>query len=338
MAVKYEGWKVPDNIIIVAKDNRQWVDGAWVCEGTPQGYVVSPDNKEMLENALTWAKWTEYNGEYDTKTRRYAEQIDHVGKVCEFVNEGFTLTLLDSAAGSSQGGKLSFWNCKISKDSNEFIIGIASDYLLEILLHNTFVNGVCQTTLSFARCRSGVGMLTKTMPSYQQFLRDEQHRANMKKSKTKKREPGHLYSTLTGGDVYFSTFYRWYEPIYREGSRHSWYPDLIGFKKLSTPIAMYWQPWYDEDFTKKSEYFARSFYLGNSTPARIDSGIVAEIDVTDEEILSSYIDSLITAVCENSCSLSAYKDHIGLSTSKDSYTLPENLRELIKRNGYTIVD
>jgi hypothetical protein len=162
----------------------------------------------------------------------------------------------------------------------------------------------------------------------------------MKKGKTKKREPGHLYSTLTGGDVYFSTFYRWFEPVYKDmGCIYN--KKLIGFKKLSTPVALYWQPWYNEKLSKKSEYFDRSFYLSDSIPARIDSGVVAEIDITDEEILDKHIDKVCTAVSSNggySYTLSAFTDSVGLSTSSDSYEMPERLRKLIIEKGCAVWD
>lgn len=336
----YEGWRVPDKIIIVAKDSRRWDSDKcrYVCDDIPQGYIVYADNKKMLETALDWAKWTEYRGEYNKEAHRYDEQIEHEGKIHEFINDGFTLTLLDSAHGSSQGGKLSFWNCKVSKDDKEFIVGIASDYLLEILLYNDFIKGTCQSTLSFARCKGGVGMMNREMPSYQQFLQDEELRTSMKKGKTKKREPGHLYSTLTGGDVYFSTFYRWYEPVL-ENRGYYYDKRLVGFKKLDVPITVYWQPWYDKDRTKKSEYFDRSFYLSDSIPARTDSGIVAEIDITDEEILDKHINKVINAISPNGgYSMSAFVDSIGLSTSRDSYEMPDRLRKLIIEKGYKVFD
>ena len=327
----YEGWRVPSNIIIVAKDCRVWKNGKYVADGTPQGYVVEPNNKSMLESALNWAKWTEYQGEYNKETRRYEKQIEHVGKVYEFVNEGFTLAILDSANGSSQGGQLSFWNCLISKDDKEFVIGIASDYLLEILLHNDFKNGVCQSTLSFARCKGGVGMMNKAMPSYQQFLQDEQHRVAMKKGKTKKREPGHLYSTLTGGNVYFTTFYIWYEPVYRDAARR-WSADLIGFKKLDKPLVRYWQPTYDKEFTKKSEYISGYFWLDDNTPARTDSGIVAEIDISDEELFEKIINRFFPA--EGSSTY--FVNYVGIGLSNTEYTMPEAMHKFITDRGYKV--
>lgn len=338
MATDYKGWKVPKEIIIVAKECRVWDRsvGRYITEDTYQGYVVDPDNKEMLQNAHGWAKWTEYVQPYDPETRTYKEVIEHEGVEHRFTNEGFTLELLDSADGSSQGGKLSFWNCKISKDDKEFIIGIASDYLLEILRYNDFKQGICQSTLSFARCKGGVGMMNKEMPSYQQFLKDEELRATMSKGKTKKREPGHLYSTLTGGDVYFSTFYRWYEPVYKD-HRYLYGRDLIGYKKLDKPIVQYWQPLYDERFTKKSEYLNKHFYLSDSTPARTDSGIVAEIDISDEEALETELTKLFAAD-NNRYSPSAFWQFVGLSTNNDSYVMPEYVKQWITSRGCNVWD
>lgn len=329
----YKGWYVPETVIIVAKEVRNWLNGEYVSTGQYQGYVVDANNKDMLASAHSWAKWTEYIKPYNQETRTYANVIEHSGIEYTFTNEDFTLELLDSANSSSQGGKLSFWNCKISKDGHEFIIGIASDYLLEILLYNDFVKGVCQESLSFARCKGGVGMTTKDMPIYQQFLADEEKRAANKKGKTKKRIPGHLYSTLTSGDVYFSTFYRWYEPVYTESSWR-YVKTLTGFRKLDKPVACYWQPLYDEKLTKKSEYFNKYFYFDKNTPARTDSGIVAEIDISDEELLEKcFADKFKDGASEY-----AFEYLVGISTDSCSYEMPEWMRMFLLNRRYFVSD
>ncbi len=331
----YKGWYVPEDVIIVAKEMRDWQNGEYIITGKYQGYVVDANNKDMLASAHHWAKWTEYVQPYDKETHTYKEVIEHEGVEHQFINEGFTLELLDSANSSSQGGKLSFWNCKISKDDKEFIIGIASDYLLEILLHNNFVNGVCQAPLSFARCKGGVGMMNKEMPSYQQFLKDEELRTTMSRGKTKKRVPGHLYSTLTGGDVYFSTFYCWYEPVYQPDRYYSYRANFVGFKKLETPTVHYWQPSYNKEFTKKSEYVSKYLYLDDKIPARTDSGQVAEIDITDEEVLQLWAEK---AYADDANTTAVTYTTVGLSTSKDSYTLPDSIRQWITSRGYQVWD
>ena len=336
MSKQYEGWRVPEEIIIVAKDCSRWVDGHRTT-GELQGYIVDPNNKTMLENALGWARWTERIGSYDTKTRSYEQEIEHEGVQYKFKNEGFRLELLECANGSSQGGKLSFWNCKVSKDNREFIVGIASEYLLEIMLHNDFKNGVCQSTLSFARCKGGVGMMNKSMPSYQQFLRDEERRATVSKGKTKKRIPGHLYSTLTGGDVHFTTFYKWYTPVYCD-TPYAWPPrKLLGFKKLNTPEVVYWEPLYDESLTKKSEYLKKyNVYFSKTLPARTDSGVVAEIDISDEEVLDTYIKKNLVE-CIDQYTFECFEHVIGLSLSPDTYELPDWIGQLIIDKGYKLL-
>jgi hypothetical protein len=336
----YKGWKVPNEIIIVAKTCRQWNKELRQYEGsdTYQGYVVDPSSADMLASAHNWAAWTEYRGEYDKTTRRYEEQIEHVGVEHRFANEGFTLELLDSADGSRQGGKLSFWNCKISKDDKEFIVGIASDYLLEILKYNDFKRGVCQATLSFARCKGGVGMLNKEMPSYQQYLKDEELRATLSKGKTKKRIPGHLYSTLTGGNVFLSTFYCWYEPVYKKDP-HRYYNDtLLGFKRLDKPAEVYWQPWYDSTLKTKSAYLKRGYGFGldDKVPARTDSGPAVELDISDEEVINVQLRDRLSD--DNMYGLTYCTYLIGLATTKDSYELPDWVRQWVTSRGYTIWD
>lgn len=331
MATDYKGWRVPEEVIIVAKECRVWDTelGKYSTNSQYQGYVVDANNKDMLESAHNWAKWTEYGPHYKNDEGKwiYEYQIEHVGVEHRFKNEGFTLELLDSANGSSQGGKLSFWNCKISKDDKEFIIGIASDFLLEILLHNDFLKGKCQTTLSFARCKGGVGMMNKEMPIYQQFLADEEKRNTVKKNKTKKREIGHLYSTLTGGNVYFGKFYRWYEPVY-ESRGYFYDKKLVGFKRLAEPVTIYWEPLYDSSYTKMSEYAERSLYWSKSTPARVGGGQVVEIDMTLDEALDKCLNKLF-----NTDSPSYWCDnYVGISTSDKEYVLPDFIKEYLTTN------
>ena len=176
--------------------------------------------------------------------------------------------------------------------------------------------------------------MNKEMPSYQQFLKDEELRATLSKGKTKKRAPGHLYSTLTGGDVYFSTFYCWYEPVY-EKAYNRYYDTFTGFRKLATPKVYYWQPAYNKEFTKKSEYLSKYLYLDDKIPARTDCGLVAEIDITDEDVLRNYEER--TFVDDASTTAVTYTT-VGLSTSKESYILPDHIRQWIISRGYKVLD
>jgi hypothetical protein len=171
-------------------------------------------------------------------------------------------------------------------------------------------------------------MTTKDMPIYQQFLADEEKRNKVKKCKTKKREIGHLYSTLTGGNVYFGKFYKWYEPVYDD---HGYYYDkkLVGFKRLVEPITIYWEPWYDNRYTKLSEYAEKSFYWSKSVAARADDGKVVEIDMTLDEALDKCLTRYFKTP-ENPASWCT--NYVGISTSDKEYVMPDFIKEYLTAN------
>ena len=96
----YQGIKIYKRLIIVKNKKGQ-------------GYIVEEGNKSSLETAERWASWGEY-----------------VGTSFTYDNGNFDFELLDAAGGSNQGGKLSFWNCKITApDNEEFIVGINSEII-----------------------------------------------------------------------------------------------------------------------------------------------------------------------------------------------------------------
>ena len=133
MTEKYEGWNLYDKVIIVGKARTVWNREKYCWEtqeGIQQGYLVDPKNKKQLENAERWAETVRY--EYNKELGR-SEAVETVkGTVDTFDNDGFEIELLESADGSSQGGKLSFWNCKISKAGKTWIVGINADLLLSL--------------------------------------------------------------------------------------------------------------------------------------------------------------------------------------------------------------
>lgn len=339
---EYVGWKLFDKVAIIAKEEpidkeryqNMWYYGRYTI---PQAYICDASDKKMISSGSGWAKWTEYFYEEDGRTRK--DTLEHQPVITILDNKDFTLEVLDSANGSSQGGKLSFWNCKITKDNQSWAVGINSDYLLEIIKYNNFVNGVCQTPLSFARCKGGVGMLSSNMPSYEQALKDIERRDVMSKGKTSKRIEGHLYSTTTLSDVYLGKMYSHYEPVY-ENRGWIYSNTLVGFKRRETPLCLYWhEPLYDyheNPRTKRSDY-KDDFYIYESnttTPARVDGGKVIELDMSVEEILDYNIDGAI-----NSDVSSFYKTMlVGLSTSIDNYVLPSKVVEFLNKLNLKVFD
>lgn len=185
---KYTGWTLYDKIKLVIRE------GCYYGYEYPQAYVVDANNKKQLEAAIRWAKG----------------YSNHNYTIVETDNSEFTLKIIDCAHHSSQGGKLSFWNCLISKkeDNVKCIVGIDSTLLLKIIKSNTFEHGVCMSKLFFARCQGGVGMLSKNMCEYKEALNDMQSKTDINKKKTSKWQVGCNYKTLTIDSLYLGKITR----------------------------------------------------------------------------------------------------------------------------------
>lgn len=316
----YKGYNLFDKVIIVSKPVREWDIALRKYKTTNQyqGYVVYPNDKKMLESAMNWAKYEEH-GPYNNETRKYEWRNVVEGEQHEFDNDGFTMTLYASATGSSQGGKLSFWNCKFEKDNKEFIIGINADMLIDVLMHCTFIKGVCQEKVLFARKNGNVGVLTKSMSQYQEALADMEKKANSKKGLTSKHQLGHNYTTLTCNDVYLYDVYQWYEMIDKEGH-------VTAIRRLDKPIHKYIFMPYEKDKNNISDYINpnKYFYVynGNKLPKRQEGNIVINYDMTDEEVNKLINDKFNTIVYKQTYYYpgrlySCYNPDFGLSTNKE---------------------
>ena len=261
MSNDYQQIKIANEIIIVERDQayRSWVDWRDVKgQGMHQGYIVDAGNKKMLETAKKWASYTYYDdslfqlyqdykhehhadatcdAEAEKIWKQYKASAKHIeGIEHKYQNGQFEITLCDSAHGSSQGGKLSFWNCIITcPDGKEFLVGINADILLELLLKNTFVDGKCQSKVWLGRIGGKqVGAFTASMELYDQAQKDEATRQSVAK-KTVKYQAGDILATLTSKSVYLGTAYKYYD-IYR---RHYWY---YGSNSKEYLIVTYNQP------------------------------------------------------------------------------------------------
>lgn len=175
------GWTMEDTItLVVSKSKYQKVNDI------PQAYLVNPKSKNSLESAKMWAK------EYDIYTLE---------------NGGFKLKILSAAGSSSQGGKLSFWNCELSKDNLNCVIGINSEFLCSLLLHNQFAFGECLETVFLARFNSNVAAITDTMPEYKIAREYMQLKKSRNQKKTAKWVQGHNYVTATLDSLYVADVY-----------------------------------------------------------------------------------------------------------------------------------
>lgn len=206
MSREYNGWKLLDKIIIVKTANNHYKYGC------PQGYVVDPSNKKQLESAKSWGGNTIYerdeNGNYVKDANGNYVKHYEGAEIVETSNCDFKLTLLDCAGGSSQGGKLSFWNCLIEKDDDKYVIGINSELLLELMLQSTFKNGVCDKKICFARKNGNVGALHTGMTQYKDALNDTALRKDVSTKKTTKWQIGSNYITLNNNDFYLGEIYQ----------------------------------------------------------------------------------------------------------------------------------
>ena len=135
----YQGYKLLDKIKLVCRDVAKYEEGRGRNCSTEiyQAYLVDPANKKQLDSALYWANWTEYGPSFKNEATgrwEYKYEVKHEPVVFDFDNNGFSFELLDCAGGSSQGGKLSFWNCLVSKDNYKFKIGEIQLSLMSFLV------------------------------------------------------------------------------------------------------------------------------------------------------------------------------------------------------------
>lgn len=238
----YVGVKIPKDIIIVSKTNLN---------GVPQGYVVDKGNNNMLKNALEWGKTVKYfhdeSGNYlrDDKGMIICETLEATQH--EYPNGNFEVEIIDSANSSSQGGKLSFWTCRITAPDNEqFDIGINSDLLLDIIRKKTFINGKCSDKVWLGRVKGAqVGIFTEDMELFSQSIEDEAIRTRKKSSKYK---PGDIISDITTGEqVYLGEGYEYFHLI------NGWDSSEICLYKK--PKKKYFYCAFHENFNPNNIYF-----------------------------------------------------------------------------------
>lgn len=354
MSDNYIGWKMFDTVTIVSRPITRWNYETCqnIATGECQGFLVDSKNKKQLDAALKWG--TSYQYEYTTNEdgqRIWTDTHEVKPEQHTYENKGFTLELSEAAEQSSQGGKLSFWNCWITApDGKRFLIGIAANLLLDVLKSCDVKNGVVQEPLMFARCKGGVGMLSESMKSYKDAVNDEYQRKNKSTGKTTKHKIGYVYETLTQKNLYAGDFYKWYEPVYEVKPVH-YYPyndtrQLVGFKKLDKPVKLMWFPTYysDKSVGWHVEHFG-TYELETKLPARKEGAKVDKlcdlqkcIDKIEQMHLDAY--KKWTEAKNKGLHMSNYIDEheIGLSLNSEEYTLPQTTRQYVTAHGYRIED
>lgn len=226
--MEYQGWTLYDEVTLVIRTEL-------TCGYKyPQAYVVDTKNKKQLETATNWGN--RYNYEKDEKTGEVTKTV--IPPIIKTVkNDGFTIELLDSANGSYQGGKLSFWNCLITKESDDIkcVVGINVDLLLTLLLQNNFIKGKCENSVQFARKQGNVGVLTEEMVEYKEALKDMQSKKDINKKKTSKWEIGRNYKTLTIDETYLGTLYKPFKTEYKYDRNYGSYTSKLVMSNSEYP-------------------------------------------------------------------------------------------------------
>lgn len=355
----YKGYKLLDKIILVCRDvpEQEEDDGLTSCY---QAYLVDPANTKQLESARNWAKWTEYGPLYKNAEDKWEREyeIPHKPIEFEFDNTGFTLQLLDCAGGSSQGGKLSFWNCLVSKEDKTFKIGINSDMLLDLLKNAVFDKGVCQSPLIFITQKGKVGMTAEGSETYKQCVADRELKKTLKTSQVSKFEFGDILKTATIEEVYLGTMMRYY--TFTPGDRYRTYhwSDFrdCTITKLAEPIKYHiFDTIYNKtrisDFSD-SYSVARYSYpdFKKSCPKRAIDGKL-ELDITEEEFykrvmekfydFDAYLDYYNKYYGRPQSEDTALYYFLGLSTfgyGVEPFELSEDLMKRIKAAGINYVD
>ena len=184
------------------KDTHTWD----VIEEQYDYYVADANDKNQNKTGANWSSTRHETGR-DEKGYCIYEDVPST-HVYTTENKDFKLAINMSAGGSSQGGKLSFWMCKITKTLEdgtviEGNIGINQEELKDLLKESTFVKGVCQEPVAFYRIRGNVGICTMTGEKYKQALRDKVEDETLKKAKkTTKWELGRVYKTKTMSSIW----------------------------------------------------------------------------------------------------------------------------------------
>jgi hypothetical protein len=234
----YNSWKLMDKIDVAVKTVPNYHGFT--------GFIVEHGDEKALEAAKEWSKsesgWNREKHKYDNV---------YEGRVYTFDNEGFTAKILNSAGGSSQGGRLSFWMCEVEKDGAKFTIGVNDAILADLIKNSVIRNGLITEKVMFARKGGQPGLIHENMDAYTEAVADMKQKADLKSAKkTSKWVIGGVYSTLTQTDVCLGEVYDTIEeytdniPGY---DRYHWYARTqTKLRKANKPQKMIaWMHWYN---------------------------------------------------------------------------------------------
>jgi hypothetical protein len=297
----YQGYKLLDKIMLVCKDLPAGGNSEVDCY---PAYFVDPANAKQLDSARHWARWIEYGPSIKNENGRWTHEyeIDHKPVEFTFDNDGFTLELLDCAGGSSQGGKLSFWNCLVKKDGKTFKIGINSEMLLNLLKDADFNKGVCQSSLIFITQKGRVGLTVEGSDTYKQCIADRDLKKKFSTDTTSKYQFGDIIKTATLTEVYLGSVKQYYTfDIGRNADKYYYIrPNLreCTLIKHAKPTTQYlFEGLYNENkkvsaFVEQYKSYTYSYPdFRNSRPKRIVEGKI-NVDMTEEDFYKELLNKV----------------------------------------------
>lgn len=245
-------------------------------------YVSDANNKNTLKTGKNWATTTRWTNN---------ESIVVEPLVIHTENKGFKLSLDSSADYSSQGGKLSFWMCRIDKDDIHGRIGINQEELNQLFKESTFVNGVCQQDICFYRINGNVGACVVGGERYKEFYQEKDRDIKLSKAKkTTKWELGRVYESKTIKSVWIGDVTNYFT-----GEKHHLILDVDENDKSITDVLKH--NWLYKDMLK------------DNFPSRIASEVIFDIKENSNSLALKSKDDLMEVI----------KGMVGCINSDDYY-------------------
>lgn len=232
----YKYWKMMDEVGVAVCSQKP---ETWRGKEQFDGFIFEAKDANARKTAEDWAR------RYDDRWNNDKETIVYEPNVHIFSNEGFTVTILDSAGGSSQGGRLSFWKCRVEKDGVEFIVGVNDAILADLIRNSDIEKGTVKQKLMFARRGGQPGFIHENMEAYGEAVADMKKKADLKSAKkTAKWELGGVYSTLTQTDICLGEVWDLYEEV---EDKEGWgYYHRTKLQKREKPVkVLAWKHFYN---------------------------------------------------------------------------------------------
>lgn len=260
--------KIYDDIVLFGRKTFEWdSENREYTENVERidFYVSDANNKNTLETGKNWATTTNW---VNKKSITVEPLVIHTK------NNGFKLSLDSSADYSSQGGKLSFWMCKIEKDNICGRIGINQEELNQLFKESTFINGVCQQEVCFYRIGGQVGACVVGGERYKEFYNIKDKDTQLSKAKkTTKWELGRVYESKTMRSVWVGVI-----TDIKTGNKFNWILDVYKDNRI--------------DVSRVYDTNLRGIINGNTFPSRVASDVVIDVSNISQRLANKIVSEL----------------------------------------------